>query len=232
MTPKQLATQIRNLLRLLIDSEVAAAAKPVIEQKFGPILRITWASTDSSSQAFYSSRFATLEEYRSFVDANLYSAILYDGALVQMSYDFIGHKLAGHRLCYYPCPFDIDPELIRSEPIGDLIGLYSDSANINVNLRTPCRFDYDAQNVAVGHPSVHMHLNTPECRWPVTHPVSVGEFIKFVFRHFYPNLWAAHDFLRNWPHVGRRDRTIAIEEETELHVSCGQARIDNSLEAV
>jgi len=171
-------------------------------------------------------KFATVAEYSDFVEGALYSAVLYDGALLQVSYDFTGADLVGHRLCYYPCPFDMDQELIRSEPIGDVIAYYRQSRDVMVNLRSPCRFDYDTANAATGHAAVHLHLISAECRWPVSHPVSIGDFVRFVFRRFYPKMWAAHEFLRMWPLGGPRGRTIAMEEESELHVSCGRLRIE------
>lgn len=142
-----------------------------------------------------------------------------------MSHDFIGSSLVGHRLCYYPCPFDIDTELLRSEPIGDVIAFYSESKDTRINLRSPCLFDYDEQNAKAGHASVHLHLIKPECRWLVSHPVSVGDFTRFIFRQFYPNMWASHDFLREWPLGDSRTRTIAPHEEGELHIACGRPKI-------
>jgi hypothetical protein len=88
---------------------------------------------------------------------------------LQVSYDFAGDNVVGHRLCYYCCPFDIDEELIRSEPIGEVIGYYRENQNVVINLRSPCRFDFDIENVAVGHAAVHLRLIGPYCRWPVTH---------------------------------------------------------------
>jgi hypothetical protein len=228
MTNKHLATQIRNLLRLLIDSEVAVIVNPVVDEQMGSLTRVTWRSPGNFPGSLFSTVFATVGEYRGFIDAQSYSAVLYDGAILQMSYDFIGNSLVGHRLCYYPCPFDVDYELLRSEPIGDVIAYYSESRDININLRSPFRFDYDERSAKAGHPSVHMHLINAECRWPVSHPVSVGDFIRLIFRHFYPNMWVTHDFLREWPRNDRRNRTISPGEESEIHVACGRPKASPS----
>lgn len=226
MTSKQIATQIRNLLRSLVDAEIAVVIQPVAEEKVMGRTRVTWSPPAFLKRALVTSKFATVEEYSSFIEDALYSAILYDGSLLQISYDFVGPDLVGHRLCYYPCPFDIDQELIQSEPIGDVIEYYRASKDVVVNLRSPCRFDYDLANVAVGHAAVHLHVISPNCRWPVTHPITVGDFVRFVFRRFYPNMWAVHEFLREFPLGEPRKRTIAVEEESDLHVSCGRSKID------
>lgn len=142
----RVATQIRNLLGLLIEADLAATINPVIEQQMGLITRITWRSPRPASHPLGSTIFATVEEYRCLVEGQVYSAVLYDGALIQMSHDVAGSSLVGHRLCYYPCPFDIDADLLRSEPIGDVIAFYSESKDTRINLRSPCRFDYAGIN--------------------------------------------------------------------------------------
>jgi hypothetical protein len=223
MTSRQLAAQIRNLLIALIDSEIATTINPVVDRKLGPLTRITWRPPHGLDRPrLISSVFATVAEYRRLIDEQSFSAVLYDGAIVQLSYDFVGDSLVGHRLCYYPCPFDLDLDLFPSEPIGDIIAFYSESKDISVNLRSPLRFDYDEANAKMGHPSVHMHVIKPDCRWPVTHPLSVGDFVRFVFRHFYPALWSAHNFLRKWSQGDPRDRVITPEDETELYIACGR----------
>src|SRR5260370_14700033 len=145
-TPKALANQVRNLLNLLLDSEIAIIINAVVEQHFDHRTRVKWPWQTSTVGMLSSSAFATVTEYRNFVDAQMYSAILFDGAIVQISYDFSGNNLIGHRLCYYPCPFDMDPGLIRIEPLGDLIDMYKENRETTTNLRSPCRFDYDHEN--------------------------------------------------------------------------------------
>ncbi len=221
-TPKALANQVRNLLNLLLDSEIAIIINPVVEQHFDHRTRVTWPWQTSTVGLLSSSAFATVTEYRNFVDAQMYSAILFDGAIVQISYDFSGNNLIGHRLCYYPCPFDMDPGLIRIEPLGDLIDMYKENRETTTNLRSPCRFDYDEENAESDHPTVHMHIIRANCRWPVSGPLSVGHFIRFIFRHFYPDIWNVHPFLRKWPQERAGRRMIGRSDELDLHVTCGQ----------
>lgn len=222
MTPKALANQLRNLLSLLLESEIAIVTNPVVEERADHRTRITWRSSLPSIGLISSSTFATVAEYHDFINAQMYSAVLYDGAIVQISYDFSGSDLVGHRLCYYPCPFDMDPELVRSEPLGDLIDMYRENRESETNLRSPCRFDYDEQNIETDHPAVHMHIIKASCRWAVSGPLSVGHFVRFIFRQFYPHIWAFQPFLQRWPQERAGRRIIAQPEEQNLHVTCGQ----------
>jgi hypothetical protein len=222
MTPKALATQLRNLFSLLLESEIAIAVNPVVEQHGGYRVRVTWGTAFASVGLMSASEFATVGEYRNFIDSQIYSAVLFDGALLQLSYDFEGHDLVGHRLGYYPCPFDVDPELLRTDPLGDVIEIYSGSHEAKINLRSPLRFDYDEQNVGSEHPAVHVHLNRANCRWAVSRPLSVADFIRFVFRHFYFDIWAVQPFLQGLARWNAGIRTIVPAEELDIHVNCGQ----------
>lgn len=220
MTSNQVRTEIQNLLELFIESDVAVAINPVVQQNLSHrITRVTWRSPTPIDGVTPIGEFATITEYCIYLEAQAYSAVLYDGAILQLSYDFRGNELVGHRLCYYPCPFDVDKELLRSEPLADVIALYRGRDNSLVRLRSPLRFDYDPRNITDGHPVIHLHLLCGYCRWAVVAPLSLGHFIRFIFRHFYPNLWAVHEFLREWPQqLG--NRTITVDEERMLHVGC------------
>lgn len=221
-TPKAAATELRNLLSLLSESQIAILTKPVIEEHVGHKTRITWSAAIGGIGIITGAPFATVEEYCDYIDSQIYSAVLYDGALLQISYDFQANDLVGHRLCYYPCPFDMDPELLLTEPFGELVDLYRESSGTRANLRSPCRFDYDPTNSEGADPLVHLHVIRSHCRWPVTTPLSIGHFISFVFRHFYPEIWAVHPFLRKWPRQRLGRRMITVEDESYLHVTCGR----------
>jgi len=76
---------------------------------------------------------------------NAYSAILYVGSLLQITYKFEGRNLpAGHRLAYVPFPFDADRSLVRDIPVVDLVDLYVAEGAESVALRSSVRFDCDA----------------------------------------------------------------------------------------
>ena len=218
-TPSSLTGEIRQFLELLLLSEIALYVNPVVVRPLGKgITRITWCST-SGIGLLFRRKFATIDDYCGWLEANAFSAILYDGSIIQISYDFLGTDIIGHRLAYYPCPFELDRELILTEPILDVVSLYRGKDDALINLRPPIRFDYDPHAGREGHPITHLTILTSACRWAVAAPLSLGHFCRFIFRHFYPHLWDVHDFLRQWPqHLGVR--TITELDEGTLHVAC------------
>lgn len=220
MKSSKVRTEIHNLLDLLLRSEIALYTNPVVAQTSkGGLTRVTWANTRSVPGKLFRGRFATVDDYSGWLESGAYSTILFDGAVVQFSYDFVGDRLVGHRLAYYPCPFDVDEELLRTEPLLDVIELYRNHSESSIRLRSPLRFDYDPQNGSDDHPTAHLTLLSPHCRWPIVAPLSPGHFVRFLFRHFYPSFWTAFKFIREWPQqLG--ERTITTEQEGMLHVAC------------
>ena len=222
-TPNGIQTELRNLLDLLIQSEVATFVSPVVRQQLpSGICRITWAQGKITTiPSGFQCEFGTIKEYITWVQTEAYSAVLYDGAIIQLSYDFAGNDLVGHRLVYYPCPFAVDYALLREEPMLDVMELYRQQDDSYVRLRSPLRFEFDLQAQAQGHPASHLTIHSDDCRLAVVAALSPGHFVRFIFRHFYPRLWSTLEFVREWPQeLG--DRTITVDEERLLHIACAR----------
>ena len=217
MTAHQIRNELENLLVQLVFSEVALTMNPVVLRKVVDGQRVTWSSPKALS-AIMGADFGTIEEYLSWIDAQMYSAILYDGSLLQMSYDFDGPELIRHRLLYYPCPFDVDPFLFNDAEILDVLDLYLSQGTGAVRLRSPLRFDYDPGNQRDFHPASHLTFLSESCRWAVASPLSPGHFTRFVFSNFYPAQWNNLSFIRDWPQQ-QGERTITAYEERLLHVA-------------
>lgn len=217
MRPSSVFNQMRNCVDLLQAHGLTLFHNPVVVNKNATISTVTWHAPGGfavlSAQAFCS-----LDEYCEFVRKQHYSAVLQDGALVQMSYEFDGEDLTSHRLCFYPCPFDLDAGELAETPLLDLIDLYASCAQSEIRLRTPIRFDYNPDNATADHSASHMHMLWSHCRCSVVAPLSVGHFIKFIFYHFYPEAWRAHPFLRELSQV-TLDRTISVDQEKRLHIA-------------
>lgn len=216
---RDVRAEVERLLRLLQEAGIAPYINPVVIKRRADGVRVTWGSSRETSGALFRGEFASIEEYCNWLDANAFSAVLYDGAILHISYDFVGAELVGHRLGYYPCPFDLDQELVEQEPILDVVSIYRGRDDSLVRLRSPIRFDYSSKAQGHDHPAVHLTLLWRHCRWAVFSPLSPGHFVRFVFKHFYPDLWRVHHFLRDWPQW-HGDRTITKEQETTLHVAC------------
>src|SRR5262249_18184366 len=124
-----------------------------------------------------------------------------------------------HRLVYYPCPLIMQPE---EDDLGilDLIDLLNDRELV-VRLRqeTPLRFEFDPDSATENHAASHLHLSRDSCRVPVYAPLSLGRFIQFVFRHFYPVEWENHAFLREWA-CEVMNPSISAEQRQSLHIAC------------
>ena len=217
MTARRIRNEIESLLVQLVWTEVALTMNPVVTRKLGDGQRVTWSSP-KPFPGMMKVGFGTLEEYRFCIEAQMYSAILYDGSLLQLSYDFEGSELIRHRLLYYPCPFDVDPMLFVDVPVLDVFDLYRSRAAEVVRLRSPIRFDYDFENQREFHPASHLTFLSEKCRWAVASPLSLGHFIRFVFYHFYPAHWSNLSFIRDWPQEPS-ERTITPDETRLIHVA-------------
>lgn len=101
------------------------------------------------------------------------------------------------------------------------VALAEVASKARVRLRSPIRFDFDREGQGPGHPASHIHLTHEECRWPVFGPISLGHFIRFIFRHFYPEVAAREEHLLEWP-LRFGNRSITQHEEGELFIDCRQ----------
>ncbi len=218
MTPNRIPNDIRNVLEWLIEKALAQFIQPYREfHSNDGRLRVCAEGTIAVQAALKAHPFGSIAEYRGFVESEAYSAILRDGSLLHLSYDFRDSKVIGHRLLYYPCPFVIDPEF-SDEPILDVLEYCCNDLDV-FRLRSPVRFDFDQLRAEPGHPASHVHFQHEECRMPVIAPLSVGRFVEFVFRNFYPHWWAEHEFLRDF----RKPPVISslnADERRHFHLAC------------
>lgn len=222
MTTSEQRGDLDQLLTLLFEADVAIIRKPVVVLNSGQSKRrVTWPPSSLETGDLYRKRYASVDEYRDWVRAEAYSAVLFDGALLQLSFDFAGVDLTGHRLVYFPCPYLVEPALLREEALLDVMDLYANSRSERPRLVSPLRFEYDAARAKKGHPASHLTTISSDCRWAVTTPLSTGHFIRFVFSHFYPELYQSHGFVRSWPQR-YASRTITDIEESLLHISSGR----------
>lgn len=116
----------------------------------------------------------------------VYNAKMLDGALIQMTYEFVNTSLRRHRLAFFPSPileeFQQYPDIYFNDEIhGDITSRYIDPI--------PLRFDYDSREGSykeLVHPKSHLSLGQyRNCRIPVTSPMTPMWFADFVLRNFY-----------------------------------------------
>ena len=207
-TTRAVRDDIQNTLDFLVAAELALYANTVTVNRN----RVSWQSHNPSVPFLSSREHPDIEQYVTWVTAGAYSASLFDGSLLQLTYDIDDGEVSGHRLAYVPCPYDLDRALLtEGMPLADVVDLCRDK---DAAMRSPIRFDYDPQAAKDDHPAAHLTLNTADCRIECAAPLHVLRFVDFVFRHFYPKLWRAHRpffTAAAWRHVevqrtGLRDR--------------------------
>lgn len=195
-TPRAVRSEIENFLDYLINNDLALYCNPVVEHHGGSV---SWP-IPRGRPAFLTARGAhTTGEYSHWVTHAMYSALLRDGSLLQVSYKVNGGQITGHRLAWVPPPFDFDPDLLVSEATLDLLEIYLADEGEEIQLRSPIRFDFDPDAATETHPASHFTMNGPSCRVECVGPLRLGRFVEFVFTHFYRDLWDEHDYLRTLP---------------------------------
>jgi hypothetical protein len=218
MTPNQLKNSIHNIVDVLVDKQIALLRNRVEVRQAKGARRVTWAR-GFCAPALTQHPFGSMPEYRSILAHQDFSALLADGAVLQMSYDIEGDEVCGHRLVYYPCPYILAKEDLEEFPIVEVLDLADRSPDLR-RLRGPIRFDYSIKEGS-GISPAHVHLSDSECRCPVVAPLMPGQFLRFVFANFYPQLWRAVPYLRELPR-GLLDRSMLNEHALDLHFSCGR----------
>ncbi|SID09507.1 Uncharacterized conserved protein (DUF2290) [Mycobacteroides abscessus subsp. abscessus] len=213
LTARSIRDSVQNVLDYLLDAELAVYANQV--SIIGT--RVTFNRYDTERPFLLDHTHPGVEQYFSWLTAGAYSAVLYEGSLLQLTYDVRGRRVAAHRLNYVPCPFELDLDLLRSgEGIADVAELYRDG---DVLLRTPIRFDFDPDASRTGHPAAHMTINGSDCRIACVAPVHPLRFADFVFHHFHKAQWLAHKpFFEtaNSRHIG--SPVLAETDRTALHL--------------
>jgi hypothetical protein len=232
VTPAQVRGELARLVQVLLENGALAANTSVITRVGGNEELVSW--TGSGYSVLAPDQLPRIAEYRLFVATKQYTSVLSDGSLLQLSYRFRRGQIVWHRLSYHPCPVLFDPAEIQPEDdLIELVDMLLEDEVINelsahplaphthcrLRLRSPIRFDFDSGRAASGHPAVHFTVNSHHCRVPVFAPMSVGQFVGFVFKNFYPGEWAAHKAIRDWP-VSFQNLTITGVEQREIHVAC------------
>lgn len=185
-TTRAIGDQVRNALDYLRDSGLAHFTTEV---SIG-LNDISWHPLNRKGVFIENFGHPTIDQYVTWLTSGDYSALLYDGSLIQVSYAIEGGEISRHRLCYFPCPYDIDRSLlVEGLPAADVVELYRDTDAV---LRSPIRFDFNRRTAARGHPASHFTVNGNDCRIACAAPFHVMRFLDFIFRHFHMQLHSAH----------------------------------------
>lgn len=205
--------ELRSFLELLMVLGIAAHIRPVVRKSTSVGVRLTWPGE------FVLQRGRTIDadDYFGILEHQSYSALLTDGSVLQISFDYEGSALVGHRLAMIPCPYDVDSELVMEFGLFDALQLIRTDPHTKILLRGPIRFDFDPNAASDLHPASHLTIINNESRIPITRPITLGHFIRFVFRHFFPHLHRTYDALAQWK-LSEGAPIAEPMEPTELHL--------------
>jgi hypothetical protein len=185
MTPAQIVTQIKNVIQKMIEVGLSNQQNYPVLTDTGPRANeIGIAGAPRLSVSMKKVPYRTI--YEALDRSGAYHIRMIDGALLQMCYRFDKGTVIAHRLCMFPAPhlpnYDADPESYDKDE------LYADIVEEGI-VHIPIRFDFDAANdrhIDVNHPKSHLTLGQyPNCRIPVSAPISPARFMKFILRNFY-----------------------------------------------
>jgi hypothetical protein len=205
-TTRSVYDSVKNVLDYLSDAELTLYSNEVSVQESQDMSRVSWYAYNPAAELLVTRQHDTVEQYMHWIVNGIYSAILFDASVLQISYGISRDTVTSHRLSYVPCPFMIDTTLLdEGMPVADAVSLYDRLSD--VALRSPIRFDYDLKAAKERHPAAHLTINSADCRIACVAPMHILRFVDFIFRHFYASLWSAHsDFFTAaaWRHLGNQ----------------------------
>lgn len=218
-TTRAIHQRLQALLSSLLDAGLALEVNALALTPS----RVTWRHQGQG--AFLADRrHATIEQYLHWLTTRAYSAVLFDGSLIQVTYDVGANQVSGHRLAYIPCPYDLDLTLLDDGfSVEDLVRLYEESPDQPVALRSHIRFDYDPGAAKTGHPAAHFTINSADCRIACVAPIHMNRFIDFIFRHFYPDQYRAHPGIFEKPEAHISAPRMAEEDRESPHLAWATA---------
>ena len=218
MTPGQVFKEIQTIIHRMIEAGLSNQQNYPSIRKVGNSSEIGITGVPPISVSLKNKPYS--EIYDELDKAHAYHLRMIDGALLQMCYRFEKRTITAHRLCVFPAPhlenFDTDPESYDKDE------LYADIVGKNI-VHVPIRFDFDAsdgKHVDVRHPKSHLTLGQyPNCRIPVSAPVSPARFIKFVLRNFYHTAYHSGG-LESIDGSFKFQETLTVAERAITHIAC------------
>lgn len=227
---RQLLDDYNDLMDSLITADLLIDANPLEVQEFefvedsGERIRktdLTWAG--ASGLSYLMAEHASIEHYIEIVKRRDFNFCLYDGSLIQIHYQITNDGVVKHRLCFVPCPFSYSKEDQLGLGLSDIPELMSESdMRRDIRLSSPIRFDFDAKFCDDKHSHSHVTMNQSTCRLPAYGPVSLGHFIRFIFRYFHEEQFEASDWWQKFfPRV--YTRTLANPFPHEFHLQSSVA---------
>ena len=204
---KELAIKnnITNTLKLLKEKGLLITYNNVVSNNNVNGTLLTWPN-HKSNRLNCGKKFLSLEQYFYFLENRAYTCLLKDYSIIRACYTIKKGKVLESNLLWWPSPIpNIEKILITDDNIcnyRDLVNQQlSDIGNLPIVMRTPIRFDYDSKVSNENHPYSHVHFNNSECRLCVNKIIDFNEFISFIYKNFYPEIYSEYKFWNKLPNI-------------------------------
>lgn len=207
---------LREILTRLEEAEATLAVNDVRIDRS----RVWWQANRESGAFLRNRGPMTVEDYLHWLNNRHYSAVLWDGSLIQLSYDWSGGQIRAHRVAYIPCPYELDLEIIdEGMQVDEYVEVMHDARRAPTLMRSPIRFDFDPSGAGPGHPASHLTINGPECRIPCLTSIHPSRFIDFIFYNFYPDFWRANPWMGSEGSRKLHDSLIDPDDQLLPHLN-------------
>lgn len=216
ISPKDIMKSISTITYGLIGYGLSIDQNFPSEKNEKGLTIISWGDISNLSIVLKNIEYKQI--YNELLNENNFNIKLIDGALIQMMYTFDGNELISHRLAFFPSPelesYQNDPDIYEHQE------LYADIIAKNI-LPSPIRFDYSISEElfeSIVHPRCHVTLGQyPNCRIPVSAPLTPSVFVDFILRNFYST---AFYYYQMKPDFNERfESTITTDEKLILHMN-------------
>jgi hypothetical protein len=205
-TPSALASRLNRFVISSLENDSALDVRNhgVTHLGNGTSL-VSWNSEDYPDLSNHS--IEDIRSYLFFLDNQHYSLICRDGSILQMSFKVKRGEVIGHRLCFIPCPVEIDISQLQDASLVEIVKESIFSKNFDVlRQRGAIRFDYDPSAATDDHPAAHATINFDESRIPVGRVFDACSFLEFI----------DSKFLARNASLGRFSLPIARDENADV----------------
>lgn len=192
ISQKQVIEQTKRVISEIVSLSLCNAQNfPIVKSLRGGRCLVSVTGDNVLSAALKNVSYRQI--YKVLDEVRAYHLKMIDGSLIQMLYTFQSGNISSHRLAVFPSPdletFQRDPQsYLDDEIFADIIG--------RPVVPFPIRFDFNSSpslHKEIDHPMSHLTLGQyPNCRIPVSAPLTPCEFMGFIIRNFYNT--SAHCF--------------------------------------
>lgn len=209
-----LTGEFSQICRVLYDRQLLIDSNPYTKNVTGKnSYQISWSGKSKANSILFDEEKNCQIILEMLRTNRQYSLLLYDKSILQAEYIIENGILIKARLLFIKLQNKIW-ELEEIKEFADVPDLLDESLNEEIGLPIMFRVDYDPLNHRnCDHPRAHFVIsNLKDCRIPMKAPLSLGQFVNFIFKQVYnieiPELTKV-----------KFEDTITPEEQTMEHIN-------------